>query len=51
MARDRELSKISIKKDDVELIMQELELTKGRAERALREHQGNLINTLITLTN
>lgn len=43
--------KVSIKKEDVELIMKELEIPKVKAERALREHQGNLIETLVTLTN
>ncbi|KAB7507529.1 Huntingtin-interacting protein K [Armadillidium nasatum] len=51
MTKEKELAKVSIKKEDVELIMQELELPKNKAERALREHQGNLIETLITLTN
>ena len=51
IARQKELSKVSIKKEDVELIINELELTKSKAERALREHQGDLYKTLVTLTN
>ncbi|ROT62400.1 huntingtin-interacting protein K [Penaeus vannamei] len=50
-AKEQELMKVSIKKEDVELIMKELEIPKVKAERALREHQGNLIETLVTLTN
>ena len=42
---------MSIKKEDVELIMREMEIPKIKAERALREHQGNLIDTLVTLTD
>ncbi|XP_045590814.1 huntingtin-interacting protein K-like [Procambarus clarkii] len=51
LAKEQELAKVSIKKEDVELIMRELEIPKVKAERALREHQGNLIETLVTLTN
>ncbi|MCL4134347.1 UNVERIFIED_CONTAM: hypothetical protein GTU68_061312 [Idotea baltica] len=51
MAKEKELAKVSIKKEDVELIVQELEIPKIKAEKVLREHQGNLIETLITLTN
>ncbi|KAG0722275.1 Huntingtin-interacting protein K [Chionoecetes opilio] len=51
LAKEQELAKVSIKKEDVELIMTELEIPKQKAERALREHQGNLIETLVTLTN
>merc|ERR1712198_78559 len=50
-AKEHELSKVSIKKEDVELIMRKLEIPKTKAERALREHQGHLIQTLVTLTN
>lgn len=51
MAKEKELAKVSIKKEDVELIVKELEIPKSKAEKALREHHGNLIDTLITLTN
>ncbi|XP_076041546.1 huntingtin-interacting protein K [Oratosquilla oratoria] len=51
LAKDQELAKVSIRKEDVELIIRELEITKAKAERALREHQGNLIKTLVTLTD
>ncbi|RXG58648.1 Huntingtin-interacting protein K [Armadillidium vulgare] len=33
MTKEKELAKVSIKKEDVELIMQELELPKNKAEK------------------
>ena len=49
--RDQELAKVAIKKQDVELIMRELEVTKQVAEKSLRENKGSLKETLILLTN
>lgn len=51
LKRDQELAKVAIKKQDVELIMRELEVTKQVAERSLREHMGSLSTTLVALTN
>ena len=51
LAREKELAKVLIKKEDVDLIMQELEIPKGKAERTLREHQGNVVEALTSLTN
>ena len=51
LKREQELSKVAIRKQDVELIMRELEVTKQLAERTLREHKGSLAQTLIVLTN
>ncbi|KAK6644371.1 hypothetical protein RUM43_000638 [Polyplax serrata] len=50
IARERELAKVSIKKEDVDLIVRELEISRTVAERSLREHQGNLVNALAALT-
>ncbi|KAI8500778.1 hypothetical protein Bbelb_215960, partial [Branchiostoma belcheri] len=50
-SRERELAKVVIRKEDVELIMTELEVTKLVAERTLREHQGDIVKALISLTN
>uniref|UniRef100_A0A0C9SAB2 Putative huntingtin-interacting protein k n=1 Tax=Amblyomma americanum TaxID=6943 RepID=A0A0C9SAB2_AMBAM len=50
-ARQKELSKVVIKKEDVELIMQEMEIARSVAELKLREHQGNVVEALIELTN
>ena len=51
LAREKELAKVSIKKEDVDLIMQELEIPKAKAERTLREHHGNVVEALTSLTN
>jgi NACalpha-BTF3-like transcription factor len=49
--KEKELMLIKIKKEDVELIVNEMDMSAERAERALREHGGNLLETLVTLTN
>uniref|UniRef100_A0A8C4XHD7 Huntingtin interacting protein K n=1 Tax=Erpetoichthys calabaricus TaxID=27687 RepID=A0A8C4XHD7_ERPCA len=49
--REKELAKVTIKKEDVELIMSEMEIPRGVAERSLREHMGNVVEALIALTN
>jgi NACalpha-BTF3-like transcription factor len=49
LAKEVELQKISIKKDDIELIMQELEVSKEKAEKALRENKGDVVEALIYL--
>ncbi|ESN96133.1 hypothetical protein HELRODRAFT_67931 [Helobdella robusta] len=49
--KESELSRVKINKEDVDLIMNELEVSRTVAERALREHKGNLYETLITLTD
>ncbi|XP_018325891.1 huntingtin-interacting protein K [Agrilus planipennis] len=51
IAREKELLKVSIKKEDVDLIVKEMEISKLMAERTLREHHGNVVNALIALTN
>ncbi|KAJ3044244.1 hypothetical protein HK097_001551 [Rhizophlyctis rosea] len=45
-ARDTELAKVVISKEDVELVMTQLEITKIQAERALRENKGDAVETL-----
>uniref|UniRef100_A0A672KI69 Huntingtin-interacting protein K-like n=1 Tax=Sinocyclocheilus grahami TaxID=75366 RepID=A0A672KI69_SINGR len=49
--REKELAKVTIKKEDVELIMGEMEISRAVAERSLREHMGNVVEALIALTN
>ncbi|XP_037548102.1 huntingtin-interacting protein K [Nematolebias whitei] len=49
--REKELAKVTIKKEDVELIMSEMEISRSVAERSLREHMGNVVDALVTLTN
>ncbi|XP_065219060.1 huntingtin-interacting protein K [Planococcus citri] len=50
-AKENELLKVSIKKEDVDLIVKEMEITRSVAERTLRVHNGNVVNALIALTN
>lgn len=49
--KEKELAKVKIKKDDVELIMNEMLVTRIQAERKLRLHRGDLVATLAELTN
>lgn len=49
LAKEVELQKISIKKADIELIMQELEVSKEKAEKALRENKGDVVEALLYL--
>ena len=51
LAREKELAKVSIKNEDVDLIVQELEIPKSKAERTLREFQGNVVEAMASLTN
>ena len=50
-AKEKELAKVSINKADIDLIVEEMELPKTKAERTLREHGGNVIEALASLTN
>ncbi|XP_045462496.1 huntingtin-interacting protein K-like [Harmonia axyridis] len=50
-AREKELLKVSIKKEDVDLIVNEMEISRTKAERFLREYHGNVVDALIALTN
>ncbi|GAB5572510.1 huntingtin-interacting protein K isoform X2 [Prionailurus iriomotensis] len=49
--KEKELAKVTIKKEDLELIMTEMEISRAAAERSLREHMGNVVEALIALTN
>merc|ERR1719420_1729590 len=51
LARERELAKVVISKEHVELIMHEMELPKEKAERTLREHGGDVVKALTALVN
>ncbi|RWS13355.1 Huntingtin-interacting protein K-like protein [Dinothrombium tinctorium] len=50
-ARQKELAKVTIKKEDVELIVKELEINRSQAELKLREYNGNVVQALIALTD
>ncbi|XP_009858061.2 huntingtin-interacting protein K-like [Ciona intestinalis] len=49
--RERELSAVKISKEDVELVMREMEINKVKAERALRENKGDVVAALTALVN
>ena len=51
LARERELAKVAISKEDVELIVSEMEISKEKAERTLREQGGDLVQALTALVN
>jgi len=51
VARMRELAKVVIKKEDVELIMKEMEISRSTAELKLRECHGSVVEALIALTD
>ena len=51
IAKEKELAKVSIKKEDVDLMVDELMISKTKAERTLREHAGNVVEVVAALTN
>jgi NACalpha-BTF3-like transcription factor len=42
---------VTISKEDVELIMNEMEIPKSQAEQTLREHAGDVVQAFISLTD
>lgn len=48
-AREEELAKVIITKDDVELLVRELEITKQQAELALRQSSGDVVQAFVRL--
>jgi len=51
LARERELAKVTIKKEDVETLIKETEIPRQKAERILRENNGNLVQALVQVVN
>ena len=51
LVREKELAKVQIKKEDVDLIMDQMEIPSAKAERTLWEHQGNVVDALMALTS
>merc|ERR1712127_741841 len=49
--REKELAAVKINQEDVDSIAQEMELDKDVAERKLREHNGDAVQTLVTLVS
>lgn len=50
-AREKELSQIKVKKEDIELIVNEMEISQSLAERKLRESGGDVVQALLLLTD
>lgn len=51
LQREKELAKVVIRKEDVDLIVEEMEIPRSVAERSLREHKGDVVEALVSLTN
>ncbi|XP_018898852.1 huntingtin-interacting protein K isoform X1 [Bemisia tabaci] len=49
--KESELAKIQIKKEDVDLIVKEMEISRTTAERTLREHSGDVVKALTALVD
>lgn len=49
--REKKLASVKVKKEDVELVCNEFEISKPRAERVLKEHDGDLKAALTALIN
>jgi NACalpha-BTF3-like transcription factor len=48
---ERKLASVKLKKEDVDLVCAEFEISKLRAERLLKENNGDLATTLTALIN
>lgn len=48
-ARQEELAKVNITREDVELLIKELEITKQQAELALRKSSGDVVQAIVSL--
>lgn len=48
-AREEELAKVTITREDVELLIKELEITKQQAELALRQSSGDVVQAFVRL--
>jgi len=46
VAKEKELQKVQVKKEDIELIMNEMLITKAQAEKVLREQSGDVVAAL-----
>ena len=50
-AEAEKLALIKLSKEDVELVISEMEVSKQVAETALREHNGSVVAALVALVN
>lgn len=48
-AREEELAKVNITREDVELLVKEMEITKQQAELALRQSSGDVVQAFVRL--
>ena len=51
VARQKELAKVTVRKEDVDLIMQEMDIPRADAEMKLRHAMGNVVQALVELIN
>jgi NACalpha-BTF3-like transcription factor len=49
--KELELSRIKINKEDIDLVVDQMEISRSAAERALREHKGSVFDALVALIN
>lgn len=49
--REKMLASVKVKKEDVDLIVNEFEIAKSKAERVLKEHNADLVAALSSLIN
>lgn len=49
--QEKKPAKVTVKKEDLELVMSEMEISPAAVEQSLREHMGNVLETLTALTN
>eukprot|EP00795_Rhopilema_esculentum_P000268 gene268-9916_t len=47
--REKELAQVKIKKEDVDLIVDQMEISQVIAEKRLREHKGDVVEALVSL--
>lgn len=48
-AKEEELAKVEIKREDVQLVSNEMEITTSQAELALRQNKGDVVQALVSL--
>eukprot|EP00794_Sanderia_malayensis_P007173 gene7173-7979_t len=49
--KEKELSQVKIRREDVDLIVDQMEIGAVLAEKRLREHKGDVVEALISLLN
>lgn len=49
--REKELAAVKVASQDIDFLALEFELDKRKAERALREHKGDLRETILSLVH